>query len=127
MQSVYWSFRFSSVPKARIRNKYASFCQLTQGHQKSHLAVAFVKEVLQECKDVLDDDALTDLIKVMNIIKNEKLVAAKRKVKGQAQKTKRDKAAELKAKQLQAELYGDGDTLLDKYDQYGEQYEDEFF
>ncbi len=89
--------------------------------------MAFVKEVLQECKDVLDDDALTDLIKVMNIIKNEKLSAAKRKVKGQAQKTKRDKAAELKAKQLQAELYGDGDTLLDKYDQYGEQYEDEFF
>jgi len=98
-----------------------------KGHQKSHLAVAFFKEALQECRDIFDDEALTDLIKVMNIIKNEKLLAAKRKVKGQAQKVKRDKASELKAKQLQAELYGDGDVLLDKYDQYGEQYEDDFF
>lgn len=89
--------------------------------------MAFFKETLQECKDVFDDDALTDLIKAMNIIKNEKLAAAKHKVKGQAQKVKRDKASEMKAKQLQAELYGDGDVLLDKYDQYGEQYEDDFF
>lgn len=89
--------------------------------------MAFFKEALQECRDIFDDEALTDLIKVMNIIKNEKLLAAKRKVKGQAQKVKRDKASELKAKQLQAELYGDGDVLLDKYDQYGEQYEDDFF
>ena len=90
------------------------------------MASAFIKEVLQECKDVLDDDAITDLIKTMNVIKNEKLVAAKRKVKGQAQKTKRDKAAEAKAKQIQNELYGDSNKY-DKYDEYGAQYEDDFF
>ncbi len=89
--------------------------------------MTFVKKGLQECKDVLDDDALMELIKEMNIIKNKKVVATKREVKGQAQKTKRDKAAELKAKHLQVKLYGDGDTLLDKYDEYGKQYEDEFF
>lgn len=63
----------------------------------------------------------------MNVIKNEKVAAAKKKVKGQAQKAKRDKAAEAKAKKLQEELYGDHDKYIDKYDDYGDQYEDDFF
>jgi hypothetical protein len=118
---------FILKPRVLLKMCLPHFSTFTKGHQKSHLAVAFFKEALQECKDIFDDEALTDLIKVMNIIKNEKLAAAKRKVKGQAQKVKRDKVSELKAKQLQAELYGDGDVLLDQYDKYGEQYEDDFF
>jgi hypothetical protein len=54
------------------------------------------------------------------------VAAAKRKVKGQAQKAKKDKAAETKAKKLQQELYGDND-YVDQYDDYGAKYEDAFF
>jgi hypothetical protein len=54
------------------------------------------------------------------------VAAAKRKVKGQAQKAKKDKAAETKAKKLQQELYGDND-YVDQYDDYGANYEDAFF
>uniref|UniRef100_A0A7S1ZA49 Eukaryotic translation initiation factor 3 30 kDa subunit n=1 Tax=Trieres chinensis TaxID=1514140 RepID=A0A7S1ZA49_TRICV len=101
--------------------------QCLKGHGKIHLATAFLKECMQESKDVLDDDAITDLIKTMNIIKNEKVQAAKRKVKGQAQKAaKRDKKAEAKAKKLQDELYGDSNQF-DDYDEVGEAYEDAFF
>lgn len=101
--------------------------QCLKGHGKVHLACAFLKEVLQESKDVLDDDAITDLIKTMNIIKNEKVQAAKRKVKGQAQKSKKkDKTAEAKAKKIQNELYGDSNQY-DDYDEIGEAYEDDFF
>lgn len=90
------------------------------------MATAFIKELLEECKDVLDDDAITDIIKTCNVIKNEKVAAAKRKVKGQAQKAKKDKAAEAKAKKLQEELYGDND-YVDQYEEYGAKYEDDFF
>jgi translation initiation factor 3 subunit J len=77
---------------------------------------------------VLDDDAITDIIKTCNVIKNEKVQATKRKVKGQAQKAqKRDKAAEAKARKMQNELYGDSDAKIDKYDNYGADYEDQFF
>lgn len=102
--------------------------QCIKGHKKVHLAAAFLKEVIQESKDVLDDDAITELITTMNVIKNEKVAAAKKKVKGQAQKSaKRDKAAEAKAAKLHNELYGDHDKFHDKYDDYGDQYEDDFF
>ena len=75
----------------------------------------------------MDDDAVSDLIKTLNVIKNEKVAAAKRKVKGQAQKSqKKDKAAIAKAKKLQEELFGDNDQY-DDYDEYGAQYEDDFF
>lgn len=67
---------------------------------------------------MLDDDAITDIIKTCNVIKNEKVAAAKRKVKGQAQKAKKDKVAEQKAKQIEKELYGDNDQY-DAYDEYG--------
>lgn len=78
-------------------------------------------------KDLLDDDAITDVIKTCNVIKNEKVAASKRKVKGAAQKSKKvDKAAEKKAKQIQAELYGDNDQY-DEYDDMGADYEDAFF
>jgi translation initiation factor 3 subunit J len=90
------------------------------------LATAFIKEVIEDCKDVLDDDAITDIIKICNAIKNEKVAASKRKIKGQAQKAKKDKAAEAKAKKLQAELYGDND-YVDQYEEYGADYEDAFF
>jgi len=101
--------------------------QCIREHKKTYLAQAFLNEAIQECKDVLDDDAITELIKTMNVVKNEKVAAAKKKVKGQAQKAKRDKAAEAKAKKLQEELYGDHDKYIDKYDDYGDQYEDDFF
>jgi hypothetical protein len=61
------------------------------------------------------------------VIKNDILAAAKRKVKGQAQKSKKkDKVAEKKAKKLAVELYGDNDQY-DDYDDYGADYEDAFF
>jgi translation initiation factor 3 subunit J len=86
-----------------------------------------LKEVLSESKDVLDDDAITDIIKTCNVIKNEKVAEAKRKVKGQAQKSKKkDKVAEAKAKKMAEELYGANDKF-DEYDEYGAQYEDDFF
>lgn len=91
------------------------------------MAAAFLKEAIQECKDVLDDAAISDIIKTCNVIKNEMVTASKRKVKYQANKSaKRDKAAEAKARKIQTELYGDNDQY-DDYDQYGESYEDSFF
>lgn len=100
--------------------------QCIKGHGKVHLASAFLKECISECKDVLDEEVTNELIKSLNVIKNEKVAAAKRKVKGQAQKAKKDKKAEAKAKQLQNELFGDNDNY-DDYDDYGAQYEDDFF
>jgi translation initiation factor 3 subunit J len=101
--------------------------QCMKGHGKVHLAAAFVKECIQESKDVLDDDAIAEIIKVCNVIKNEKVAAAKRKVKGQAQKSKKkDKTEEAKAKKLAEELYGKNDQY-DDIDDYGAQYEDDFF
>jgi len=101
--------------------------QCIRGHGKVHLCAAFLKEAIQECKDVLDDAAITEIIKTCNVIKNEKVAATKKKVKGQAQKSaKRDKAAEAKAKKLANELYGDSNQY-DGYDEMGEQYEDDFF
>jgi translation initiation factor 3 subunit J len=101
--------------------------QCLTGHKKIRLAAAFLKECIQESKDALDDDSIADIIKTCNIIKNEKLQAAKRKVKGQAQKSKKkDKVAEKKAKQMAVDLYGENDQY-DDYDAYGADYEDAFF
>ena len=101
--------------------------QCFKGHGKINLAVAFLKEAIQESKDVLDDASISEIIKTCNVIKNEKVQASKRKVKGEAQKSKkRDKAAEAKAKKLQTELYGDNDNY-DDYDAMGADYEDDFF
>jgi translation initiation factor 3 subunit J len=101
--------------------------QCLKSNEKIHLAAAFFKECIQESKDVLDDDAVADIIKICNVIKNEKLQAAKRKVKGQAQKSKKkDKAADKKAKKMATELYGDNDQF-DHYDEFGAGYEDDFF
>lgn len=97
-----------------------------KAHGKIYLAATFFKECLKESKDMLDDDAITEIIKVCNVIKNEKVQATKRKVKGQAQKAKKDKVAEAKAKQMAIELYGDNDKF-DDYDEIGAQYEDAFF
>jgi len=95
-------------------------------HGKTHFATAFFREALQQSKDVLDDDAVGELIKTLNVIKNEKVQAAKRKVKGQAQKSKKDKAAEAKARKIQQETFGDNDDF-DDYDEMGGAYEDAFF
>lgn len=98
-----------------------------QGHGKINLCAAFLKEVIQQCKDVLDDDAITDIIKSCNVIKNEKVQQAKRKVKGQAQKSKKaDKAAKKKAMDIHADVFGDNDNY-DEYDDMGGAYEDDFF
>jgi translation initiation factor 3 subunit J len=87
----------------------------------------FLKEVISQSKDVLDDAAITEIIKTCNVIKNEKVQEAKRKVKGQANKSKKvDKVAEAKAKKLQIEVFGDSNDY-DDYDQIGEKYEDDFF
>lgn len=96
-------------------------------HGKTHLAAIFIKEVIQQSKDVLDDIAISDIIKSCNVIKNEKVQQAKRKVKGQAQKSKKqDKIEKAKAKKMQDELFGDSNQY-DEYDEYGESYEDAFF
>jgi len=102
--------------------------QCIKGHGKTHLAAAFIKECIQESKDVLDDNAISDIIKICNVIKNEKVAAQKKKVKGQAQKStkKRDKKEEAKAKKMAEELYGNNDDC-DEHDEYGAQYEDDFF
>jgi translation initiation factor 3 subunit J len=86
-----------------------------------------LKELIQQSADVLDDDAITDIIKTCNVIKNEKVQAGKRKVKGQAQKSKKtDKVAAAKAKKVQEEIFGDSNKY-DTYDEIGEDYEDDFF
>jgi len=100
--------------------------QCIQGHGKVHLCSSFIKEVITECKPVLDDDAISEIIKLCNVIKNEMVQASKQKVKGQAKKGKKDKAAELKAKKVVAETFGDSNQY-DDYDEYGAQYEDDFF
>ena len=96
-------------------------------HGKIHLAAAFFKEAIQQSSAVLDDDAVSDLIKTLNVMKNEKVQAAKRKVKGQAQKSKKvDKKAAAQARKIQEETFGDNDKY-DNFDQMGEEYEDAFF
>lgn len=96
-------------------------------HGKIHLATAFFKELLEQSKSLMDDAAISDIIKTCNLIKNEKVQEAKRKVKGQAQKSKKvDKTAEAKARQVQVETFGDNDQY-DDYDQMGAAYEDAFF
>lgn len=96
-------------------------------HGKIHLAAIFINEVIQQSKDVLDDAAISEIIKSCNVIKNEKVQAAKRKVKGQAGKSKKqEKIEKAKAKKIQDDLFGDSNQF-DEYDQYGESYEDAFF
>ncbi len=98
-----------------------------KGHGKINLCSAFLREVIQQCKDVLDDDAITDIIKSCNVIKNEKVQQAKRKVKGQAQKAKKaDKEAKKKAMEINKDVFGDNDNY-DEYDEIGGAYEDDFF
>lgn len=77
---------------------------------------------------MLDADAIQDIIKTCNVMKNEKMQDEKRKVKGQAQKAqaKRDKKKELEAQKKQAELFGDSNQY-DEYDAMGEDFEDAFF
>lgn len=83
--------------------------------------------MIKESADTLDADAIQDIIKTCNVLKNEKVQAAKRKVKGQAQKAqaKRDKQKELEAQKKQAELFGDSNQY-DEYDQMGEAFEDAY-
>jgi len=98
-----------------------------QGHGKVSLCSAFLNEVIQQCKDVLDDDAITEIIKSCNVIKNEKVQQAKRKVKGQAQKSKKvDKVQKKKALDIHNDVFGDNDNY-DQYDDIGGAYEDDFF
>uniref|UniRef100_A0A7S0Y901 Eukaryotic translation initiation factor 3 30 kDa subunit n=1 Tax=Pseudo-nitzschia delicatissima TaxID=44447 RepID=A0A7S0Y901_9STRA len=100
-----------------------------KGHGKIHLASTFVKEVIQQSKDVLDDAAITEIIKACNVIKNEKVQQAKKaqKSKGQAQKSKKkEKAEQAKAQKITNEIFGDSNQY-DAYDEYGEDYEDSFF
>jgi hypothetical protein len=53
--------------------------------------------------------------------------ASKRKVKGQAQKSKKqEKIEKAKAKKIQDDLFGDSNQY-DDYDEYGQDYEDAFF
>jgi translation initiation factor 3 subunit J len=91
------------------------------------LAGIFLKEVIQQSKDVLDDDTITDIIKTCNVIKNEKVQQSKRKVKGQAQKSKKqDKSEQAKIKKVHDDVFGDND-MYDDYDAIGDAYEDDFF
>ena len=97
-----------------------------RGHGKVHFATSFFKELLNQSKDVMTDDSVSELIKTLNVIKNEKVQSSKRKVKGQAQKAKKvDKAAEAKARKIQLETFGENDKF-DSYDIIGEDYEDAY-
>mmetsp|Transcript_25589 Transcript_25589/g.71508 ORF Transcript_25589/g.71508 Transcript_25589/m.71508 type:complete len:258 (+) Transcript_25589:261-1034(+) len=97
-----------------------------KGHGKIHLASTFLREVIQQSKDVLDDNSISEIIKVCNVIKNEKVQAAKRKPKGQANKSKKaDKLAQAKAKKIHDETFGDNNKY-DKYDEIGDSYEDDY-
>jgi translation initiation factor 3 subunit J len=96
-----------------------------RGHGNVHYATAFFKELIQQSKDVLDDDAVGELVKSLNVMKNEKVQAMKRTVKGQAQKAKKDKTAEAKARKIQVDTFGDNDQF-DDYDAMGGDYEDAF-
>jgi translation initiation factor 3 subunit J len=98
-----------------------------KAHGKIHWATSFLNEVLDQSKSMLDEAAISDIIKTCNVIKNEMVQEAKRKVKGQAQKSKKvDKAAVAKARQVQIETFGDNEQY-DDYDQVGANYEDAFF
>lgn len=98
-----------------------------RGHGKVHFATSFFKELLNQSKEVMTDDSVSELIKTLNVIKNEKVQASKRKVKGQAQKAKKvDKVAEAKARKIQMETFGDNDQF-DSYDVIGDEFEDQFF
>jgi translation initiation factor 3 subunit J len=98
-----------------------------QGHGKIHLATIFLKEVIQQSDEVLDDDAITDIIKTCNVIKNEKVQQSKRKSKGQAQKSKKqDKVEKTKAQKVAAQTFGDSNQY-DVYDELGDDFEDAFF
>lgn len=91
------------------------------------MTAVFLQEVIQQSKDVLDDDAITEIIKICNVIKNEKVQQAKRKGKGQAQKSKKqDKEEKAKAQKVANEIFGDSNQY-DKYDEMGGDYEDAFF
>jgi translation initiation factor 3 subunit J len=96
-------------------------------HGKILWALAFFREAIQQSADVLDDAAVTELIKILNVLKNEKVQAAKRKTKGAPQKSKKnDKAAAAQARKIQTETFGDSDKY-DKYDEMGGEFEDAFF
>jgi organic radical activating enzyme len=96
-------------------------------HGKIHFATSFIREVLEQSKTLLDDAAITDIIKTCNVIKNEKVQESKKKTKGQAQKSKKtDKTVVAKARQVQVDTFGDNDNY-DDYDQVGQDYEDAFF
>lgn len=93
---------------------------------KIHWATLFITELLQQSKDVLDDDAMGELIKTCNVIKNEKVQQAKRKTKGQAQKAKKqDKTEKLKAQKVANEVFGDSNKY-DKYDEMADAYGDDY-
>lgn len=97
-----------------------------RGHGNIHYATAFFKELFEQSKDLMDNDSVTELVKILNVIKNDKVQAQKVKPKGQPQKVKKDKVAEAKARQIQIETFGDNDQY-DAYDEIGENYEDAFF
>mgnify|MGYP005849937153 CR=1 FL=1 len=119
---------FFGTRNGYILTIWCSFYFKQKDHGKIYWAKAFVDELLQQSKDVLDADAIQEIIKTCNVMKNEKVQAEKRKVKGQAQKAqaKRDKQKELEAQKKQAELFGDSNQY-DEYDVMGEDYEDAFF
>ena len=94
-------------------------------HSNASLSLTFLKELITQSKDCIGEPEISDLIKALNVLKNEKLQAAKRKVKGQAQKSKKDTAKEKKAKKIQLETFGDND-MYDEYDDFGARYEDQF-
>lgn len=102
--------------------------QCIKSHGKIPFATAFLKECIQECSSVLDDDAVSDIIKLCNIIKNDKIAAAKSKAKIQAQKAakKKDKAAEAAAKKMTDEIFGETKNF-DEIDEMAARYEDDFF
>jgi translation initiation factor 3 subunit J len=108
--------------------KHARKCgEALRAHGKMHLTTAFLQEVIQQSKDIIDDDAVSELIKTLNVIKNEKVQESKRVKKGQAQKSKKtDKKAELEIRKKQIETFGDNDEY-DQYDTIGADYEDAFF
>mmetsp|Transcript_21736 Transcript_21736/g.51320 ORF Transcript_21736/g.51320 Transcript_21736/m.51320 type:complete len:270 (-) Transcript_21736:336-1145(-) len=97
-----------------------------KAHGKIHLATIFLKEVIQQSTDVLDDNAIQEIIKTCNVIKNEKVQAAKRKVKGQAGKSKKqEKTEKMKAMKIHDDVFGDSNQY-DQYDEMADNYAEEY-
>ena len=93
----------------------------------SRMKSTLLKEIINILKDDIDEDGVSEIIKCCNVIKNDKQQASKTKQSAANKKKKKDdKLKQKKAKKIYQETFGDNDCY-DGVDDYGAQYEDEYF